>query len=102
MMLGFIQTFLKNKHTSGAAIAYGIAYGITQIGPVWFPQFADKFAKTGDLLQKLAVIYGLVAAGDASQSAKQVQEAKADVKSAIDTHDISILSKPIDKPVNPT
>ena len=37
---------------------------------------------------------GLILAGDASQSAKQVEQAKSEVKTAIESGDTSRLSKP--------
>lgn len=59
-MLDRLKILLSNKHTTGAAVVYGLC----AIGQVWFPEHADKFHKTG----QIALGYGLLLAGDAKPS----------------------------------
>jgi len=60
-----IQTLLNNKHTSIAAIAYIGASVITQLGAVWIPQYKAQLDATMAVIEKVALTYGLVMAGDA-------------------------------------
>jgi len=60
-----IKSLLNNKHTSGAAIAYIGASVIAELGAVWFPDYKAQFTATMAVLEKVALTYGLVMAGDA-------------------------------------
>jgi len=60
-----IRTLLNNKHTSIAAIVYVGASVIAELGAVWFPAYKDQFNQTMAVLEKVALTYGLVMAGDA-------------------------------------
>lgn len=98
--MNLLKLFLNNKHTSGAAVVYVIAYLVPKLGPIWFPGHAKQFEDTADIIQKAAVFYGLVSAGDAAQSQAQVQSLSDKTKIAIETHDTSTFSKP-DAPSEP-
>lgn len=63
-----LATLLANKHTSGSAIVFALGEALAQIGPIWLPTHGDKFKATGHVLQQLAFVYGMLMAGDASQS----------------------------------
>lgn len=60
-----LQAILANKHTSGAAVAYLVAIGVAQLGAVWFPAYAAQFKETTAVIEKLALFYGMIMAGDA-------------------------------------
>jgi hypothetical protein len=64
-----IKTLWQNKHTSGAALAYIAAKAISGLGAIWFPQHKDQFEQTANLVESLAVGYGLIMAGDAKPTA---------------------------------
>lgn len=59
---------LSNKHTSGSALVFAFGAGLSQIGPIWFPAYTNQFSATGKFLQDIAFVYGMLMAGDASQS----------------------------------
>lgn len=86
-MVSLISRGLSNKHTSLAAVVYFIAKAIAQFGPIWFPSHAQQFKDSLPLVEGLAVSYGLLMAGDASQSAA--------AKTTADT-----AAKPIAPPVS--
>lgn len=65
-MKNLILGWWQNKHTSGAAI--GVA--ILTVAAIWLPQYKDKLDETARAL----VVYGLLAAGDASQSLRVSKE----------------------------
>jgi hypothetical protein len=65
-----IQSLLANKHTSGAAIVYLAAKYGALIGAVWLPSYSSQLKQTAELVEGAAVAWGLLAAGDASQSVK--------------------------------
>jgi hypothetical protein len=60
-----IKTLLANKHTSTAAIAYIFASVVAELGAVWFPEYKAQFVSTMSVLEKVALTYGLIMAGDA-------------------------------------
>lgn len=60
-----LAKFLTNKHTTAAAGAYAVLTLISEIGAVWFPEYADKFDATVTYLRQAAIGYGLLMAGDA-------------------------------------
>lgn len=55
-----------NKHTSGAAIAYGVVAIACPLALIWFPEYKDKIDATRKILEGGAIAYGLLAAGDAT------------------------------------
>ena len=57
LILNRITAVMDNPHTSWSAV---IGFSAAAIGVLW-PQYADKCEK----IVKLAIFYGLVAAGDA-------------------------------------
>lgn len=63
-----LKLVLSNPHTSISAAIYIGAKAGAQLGAVWFPQHAAQFQDTANIIESLAVGYGLLAAGDASQS----------------------------------
>lgn len=63
-----VQRALYNKHTSIAALLYLALAGIDALGPVWFPDSADKISQTTTYLRQMAVGYGFLTAGDAAPS----------------------------------
>lgn len=58
-LLTGIDSLLQNKHTSGAALAF---FALGAAGVIW-PSAKAKCDEIG----KLAVLYGLLAAGDAKK-----------------------------------
>lgn len=60
-----LQTLLENKHTTGAAIAYLIATGIEEVGPVWAPSYHAALVATAKWLKGAAFVWGMIAAKDA-------------------------------------
>jgi len=65
-----IKLLLDNKHTSIAGLVYLGAKVLAQLGAVWWPEHKDQFTATANIIEGVAVSYGLLAAGDASQSQK--------------------------------
>src|SRR5438128_4515522 len=94
MIIPNLQALLSNKHTSGSAAAYAAVKIGSRIAKVWWPQHKDEIESTADLLEGFAVFYLGAAAVDASKMVKQVQDAKEEVKTAIESGDTSHLSKP--------
>ncbi len=62
-----IKTLIDNKHTSIAAGMYLGASIIATLGSIWFPQYKIQFDQTTAAVEKLALTYGLVMAGDAKK-----------------------------------
>jgi len=60
-----LQILLSNKHTTGAAIAWGVGSAIQHLGPVWMPSRASECDTTGRWICGMAIMYGLALAGDA-------------------------------------
>lgn len=58
-----LQILLQNKHTSSTAVLILVCF----VGSVWFPDYADRFEKTSQLL----FAYGLMMAGDAKAAEKE-------------------------------
>lgn len=90
-MNGMIVTLLKNKHTSGAGLAYAVFKVAPKIAHVWWPSHEAQIQSTVDLLEPIAILYGLGMAGDANRSAT-----KEDVKTVADavvTGDTSHITK---------
>ena len=93
----FIQRLLSNPHTSISALVWGLC----KLGSVWLPQYKDKF----DATEAIAVSYGLLMAGDASNSAKAHEETKQLVagldakisatQTAVKTGDTSFIDKTV-------
>lgn len=71
-ILNSLLSLWQNKHTSGAAIVF---FSMQAAAVVW-PKYADKINE----ISKLAVVYGLLRAGDARQVAA-VKSDVADLKS---------------------
>lgn len=60
------QRALANKHTSGAAIVFAAAAGIEELSKIWCsPAIAVKVESSIKVVEHIAVVYGLVMAGDA-------------------------------------
>lgn len=65
-MTALLTKLLQNKHTSSAALIYLLLAAMDALGPVWFPDSADKISATTTYFRQLAIGYGLLAAGDAN------------------------------------
>lgn len=63
-----IKTLIQNKHTSIAALAWFAGKAVAGFGAIWFPHYKDQFQQTAELIESLAVGYGLIMAGDAKPS----------------------------------
>lgn len=64
MLANVFGRLIQNKHTSGAAAVYLASEAAAQIGKIWWPAHAQQIDDSVKALQKLAVGYGLVMAGD--------------------------------------
>lgn len=64
-MRQFVQKIIKNRHTTGSALAYLIVEVGQQIFAAWFPQHADNIYETSRIVSRGIVGYGLIMAGDA-------------------------------------
>lgn len=64
-----LKLLLANKHTSGAAIVYLVAKVLAELGKAWMPDKAHQWDLTLNIVEGAAVSWGLLAAGDAKQSA---------------------------------
>src|SRR5882724_1647164 len=76
-----LTRIMANKHTSGAAFAYGVLMLIGGIAKHWFPDHSPQIDSTLWDLQQFAAIYGLTMAGDAKPKPGDAPE--ADEKPAI-------------------
>lgn len=92
-MSPIIGKLLSNPHTTGAGFAFVLLKAGTQIALMWFPNQEHNIKSTADVLEGVAGFYGLAMAGDAEKSKADLEKAKREVKTAIDTGDTSILSK---------
>jgi hypothetical protein len=92
-MNGILGKLLSNPHTTGAGAVFFVLKAGEQIALTWFPAHADKIKTTSGILEGVAGFYGLALAGDAGKGAKDLQEVKAQVKTAIDTGNSEILAK---------
>lgn len=88
-----IQTLLSNKHTSTAGLVYMIAKAMAQLANVWFPGHEKQVHSTVEIIEALAIGYGLISAGDASQGQKRVEDLRQDVKEAVETGNTQVLTK---------
>jgi len=93
-MTALLQSSLKNKHTSGAALVFAVLKVGAGIAATWYPAHDKQIRDTADLLEGVAVLYLGAAAGDAAQSTKQVDVLEDKVKTSIETGDTSTLNKP--------
>lgn len=59
-----IARLLANKHTSIAAIVVVSLIILAQALKIWMPQYANQIDQTISMIQKTAVGYGLLMAGD--------------------------------------
>jgi hypothetical protein len=59
-----ISRLMANKHTSGAAVVYGICMLIANIATRWFPEHAGQIAGSMTDIKEFAVLYGFIMAGD--------------------------------------
>lgn len=89
-----IMTILQNKHTSIAGVVYLALKTMAQLAVVWWPEQKDKLETTSSILEGAAVAYGLIAAGDASKSQKDLDDLSRKTATAIQTSDTSMLVKP--------
>lgn len=69
-----LRNLLANKHTSGAALVYILAFTASEIAMVWWPNHAAQIKHTFDYIQKACVGYGLLMAGDAAAGQKQIAD----------------------------
>ncbi len=60
-----LKSILANKHTSGAALVVGVLELVSAVGAIWFPAYKEQLNMTVTEIQKFALMYGLVMAGDA-------------------------------------
>ena len=74
MITTAINKLWANKHTSGAALLFGVCELMGGITRIWFPYYENQMKQTTQLIQHVAVIYGLVMAGDAASTLKQNNE----------------------------
>lgn len=63
-----LQTILANKHTTGAAFIYIASIFVAKLGSIWMPEYKAQFEQTSGVLESIAVLWGLVMAGDAKPS----------------------------------
>lgn len=63
-----LRILLANKHTTGAAVLFGLC----AFGQIWFPEYAEKFKRTG----QFALTYGLLLAGDSKPTVTTEPEKK--------------------------
>jgi hypothetical protein len=71
-----LKLLLSNKHTSIAALIYVAFKFGSEIAAAWDTVHADKWRTTANIVEAGAVAYGLLAAGDAKQSAPAEPPAK--------------------------
>src|SRR5882724_1373057 len=62
-----LQRFMANKHTTGAALVYGVVTLLGQISAIWFPEHLTQINGTLDKIKEFAVIYGFAMAGDSGR-----------------------------------
>ena len=67
-MNAIILRLLQNKHTSAAAVVLVLVNVAAPIAKVWFPGHAQQIEDTRVIVEKAAVAYGFLTAGDASAS----------------------------------
>lgn len=86
-----LSLLLKNKHTSAAGLAYALFKIAPKFAHLWFPSHEVQVQSTVELLEPIAILYGLGMAGDANQSATK-DELKA-TQQAVISGDTSIITK---------
>lgn len=78
-----LSALFENKHTRYAMIIYVICKVGLQISEVWFKTYSQQLRATADIIEGLAVAYGVSAAGagnpplkvvDAELKAQKAQE----------------------------
>jgi len=62
-----LQRLMANKHTTGAALVYGLLSLAGHIALRWFPSQAAQINGTLDDIKQFAVIYGFAMAGDSGR-----------------------------------
>lgn len=56
---------MANKHTSCAALCYGVCFALAKIGTIWFPEYEHKIDASLSAVKDFAVVYGLALGADA-------------------------------------
>jgi len=88
-----LKSILTNKHTSGAAVLYGLAAAVGHIADVWFPEHSSQTYKTVLIVKELAIGWMGFGAGDA-KTVKTLGEQVQRSENAIRTGDTTHLEKP--------
>ena len=73
MIHALINTAIKNKHTSGSALAFAVVKVGARIGRIWCPKYDHQIQSTADALESLAMLYLGVAAADVTKSLSKEQ-----------------------------
>lgn len=69
-MKNLFARFIQNRHTSLAAVVYGVAAFGCPLLATWWVGHDQQLDATRKTLEALAVFYGFAAAGDAAPAAK--------------------------------
>lgn len=67
-MNAIILRLLQNKHTTGAAVALVLINVVAPVAKIWAPGHAQQIEETREVVEKAAMAYGFLTAGDASAS----------------------------------
>jgi hypothetical protein len=90
-LTNLLTTVLANKHTSGAALVFGVVKAGSRIAATWSPEHKAQIDTTADVVEGLAVLYLGAAAGDAARSA--TKEEVQTVTDAVVSGDTTMLLK---------